>query len=129
MPTPSQLLHDPAQRRLWFRLLLLLAAVVAVAAFTPGDAAPSTGIGDKFDHLLAFGSLAVAAALSQRTGGRAALATSAGLLLFGAFIEIVQTVVPGRHASWADLAADALGIAGGLALAAGLRRCWPARQI
>ncbi len=125
MPTLPQLLHDRAHHAHWRALLLLLLAVVGVAALAPGTGAPSLGAGDKVDHLLAFVSLAVAAALSwPATRGRAALAAF-GLLAYGILIELAQTQVPGRQGDGLDVAVDAAGIVLGLALAQGLRRLWP----
>ncbi|MDO9071728.1 MAG: VanZ family protein [Rubrivivax sp.] len=125
MPPLPQLLHDPTHRTLWRALLLVLLAVVSVAALAPGTEAPSLGIGDKVDHLLAFVSLTVAATMSwPATRGHAALA-GAGLLAYGAFIEVAQTQVPGRYGDVVDVAVDAAGIVAGLALAMGLRSRWP----
>ena len=126
MPRLALLLHDAAWRPLWRRVLWLLAAVAAVAALVPTEAAPSLGLDDKIDHLLAFASLGLAALLAQPAGRRAALAAGAGLQMYGALIEVAQTLVPGRDASWADLGADALGIGVGLLVAVGLRQLWPA---
>ncbi len=125
MPTLPQVLHDPVHRTRWRALLVLMLAVVSFAALTPGQEAPSLGVGDKIDHLLAFMSLAVAATLSwSATRGPATLA-GIGLLAYGAFIEVAQTQVPGRHGDGVDLAVDAAGIVLGLALAQGLRSRWP----
>ena len=50
-----------------------------------------------------------AAAVKVLPGRAALVGVALGLLGYGGFIELVQTQVPGRTASWADLAADALG--------------------
>lgn len=126
MPTLPQLLHAPPLRTRWRALLVLLLAVVSIAALSPGSDAPSLGIGDKIDHLLAFVSLAVAAALSWPATRRHGAAAGIGLLAYGALIEAVQTQVPGRHGDAVDLAVDALGIGLGLALVLGLRSRWRA---
>lgn len=126
MPTPTQLLHAAPLRKGWRALLVALLAIVSVAALAPGAEAPSLGVGDKLDHLLAFVALAVAAALSWPAGRARALAAGVGLLAYGAFIELAQTRVPGRHGDVVDLAVDAAGIALGLAVVHGLRSAWPA---
>jgi VanZ family protein len=126
MQTPSQLLHAQGSRTGWRVLLAVLAAVVGVAALAPGADAPKLGIGDKLDHLLAFVSLATAAALSWPATRRHSTFAGVGALAYGAFIELAQTQVPGRHGDVADLAVDAVGVVLGLSLAHGLRRCWPA---
>ena len=128
MPTLPQLLHASPLRPRWRVLLVLLLAVVSVAALKPGSGAPSLGIGDKVDHLLAFVSLAVAAALSWPATRRHGALAGIGLLAYGALIEIVQTQVPGRQGDVVDLAFDALGIGLGLAVVLGLRSRWRAPQ-
>lgn len=50
------------------------------------------------------------------------------LLAYGGLIEMVQSQIPSRTAAWDDLLADAVGIAGGLLLAALLRRRWPPKR-
>lgn len=127
MPSPPQLLHQARWRPLWRAWLVVLVTVVACAAFTPGTSAPTLGVGDKADHVLAFVALALAGALSCRAGPRPALAVALALLGYGALIEIVQTQVPGRYGEWADLAADSLGTVLGLAAVSALRRRWPAQ--
>ena len=123
MPKLHALLHETRFQRRWRMLLALLAGLAAWFAFTP-DGAPEANFegGDKLNHLLAFGSMAVAGLLSMRAGWRRALAAAAGLLAYGGFIELVQSQLPTRTASWADLLADAVGITLGLAAAAALRR-------
>jgi VanZ family protein len=43
-------------------------------------------------------------------------------IAYGAFIEIVQTQIPSREGDWADLAADMVGVALGLAFVTAVRR-------
>lgn len=126
MPTPAQLLHATALRPRWRTVLALLLAVVGVAALAPGADAPTLGVGDKLDHLLAFVSLAVTAMLAGPATRRHAAGSGVALLAYGALIEVAQTGVPGRHGDLRDLAVDAAGILLGLALLHGLRRRWPA---
>lgn len=124
MPRLDALLHEIRYRPRWRALLVLLATISAVFAFSPGTDAPPafTGV-DKLQHLLAFGSMALAGALGFVSRARVA----AGLLGYGVFIEVVQRWVPGRDASADDVLADAAGIALGLLAEALLRRRWPAR--
>ena len=122
MPTPQQLLHEPRFQPAWRALLALLALLAAVFAFTPGDSAPTLGISDKVDHLMAFGSMAWAGTLAFRPGRRESLRLALALLGYGVFIELVQTQIPGRSCEFGDVVADGLGIVVGLALAASIRR-------
>lgn len=101
--------------RRWRTLHLALVLLVAVAAWTPGSAAPASGLGDKLDHVLAFAALAASAALAW-PGATVRIAVA--LVTYGGLIELVQMLVPGRHASLLDLGADAIGVALGLAAAA-----------
>lgn len=128
MPSLHQLLHDPRFHRHWRVLLLLLALTAAWFAFTPRPPLPEFEGADKVNHLLAFGSMATAASLGWRAGWASRGGVSLGLLGYGGFIEIVQSQIPNRTAAWDDLLADAVGIAGGLLLAALLRRVWPPRN-
>ncbi|MDP2004095.1 MAG: VanZ family protein [Rubrivivax sp.] len=125
MPTLPQILHTPHCRAQWRGLLLALVLVVSFAALSPASHAPTLGASDKLDHLLAFGALGLAAALSLQAGRSRSTAAGAGLLVYGALIEILQTLVPGRHADAMDLAVDAAGIAAGITLAWLLRQRWP----
>ncbi len=126
MPELHALLHDPRWHRHWRGLLLALLIAVTVLALIPDP--PTNGLpqGDKLNHLLAFGTLAAVASLSTREGWRRALTAAIGLLLYGGWIELVQTLLPWRSGEWLDLAADAVGIAIGLTAAALLRRKIPA---
>lgn len=118
------LLHEARWRGPWRLALLAAVLVTAFFAFRPGPGpAPVFTAADKVQHLLAFGCMAFAG----RLGFARQAALAAALLAYGGFIELVQTQVPGRDASWDDLVADALGIAAGLALVAWLRRRTPPR--
>jgi VanZ family protein len=100
--------------RTWRGILLALLAVVSWFAFAPVQFRDGGLPLDKLRHLAAFGVLAWVAVQgwghTRATGWRIGTA----LLAFGVLIELVQAQVPGRHASLADVAADAAGIALGL---------------
>ncbi len=106
----SPRLHRPLP---WRGALALLAAGVAFLALTPHPpAAVDTGW-DKLNHLIAFAVMGFCAQASAIDPRRPAWGWLALALAFGAFVEAAQSLVPGRHAEWADLLADALGIACG----------------
>jgi VanZ family protein len=129
MPNAIELLHHARYRAHWRALLALLCAVAAWFAFTPGRPPPPGFYAlDKLQHLLAFGAMATAGALGLQQGRAAALRVAAGLLAYGAFIEMVQSMLPTRTAAWDDLLADAVGVLGGLLLARLLRQAWPDRS-
>lgn len=105
------------------RLATLAAALaIAVIASIPGPSgAPSLFGWDKLDHLSAFAALALLA----RAGwpGASRWGAAAGLFAYGAGIELLQSsALVNRTASLSDLAANAVGIALGLAAALWLRR-------
>ncbi|MDP1900616.1 MAG: VanZ family protein [Rubrivivax sp.] len=116
------LLHDPGLRPRWRALLALLLVVISWLAFTPQPPTPGFDGADKINHLMAFAALAVVAGLASAPGRFVAWRIGAGLLGYGGFIESVQTLLPPRQGEWADLLADAAGIAAGLAVLALLRR-------
>jgi VanZ family protein len=128
MPDLGELLHAPARRRGWRALLLLTMAGVSWFAFVPDPGGPRFAHADKLNHFLAFGTLAVLAALCTASGLRPAAVALVGLLAYGGFIELVQTQLPTRRGDWTDWLADGVGIVLGLLTAATLRRHFPPRS-
>lgn len=105
------------------RILAALTLALSAAVLYVGGAQP-VAVGlfpapwDKLAHLLTFSVVGMAAGLaSGMRGWRMALCCVGGALLVGGMDEIHQMFLPGRSASWSDLAADA---AGGLLGAAAL---------
>lgn len=97
-----------------YRVLFVLCALaVLVLSLLPPDAPEVTTGWDKANHLLAFGTLA---ALGIRAWPARPWHLALGLTAYGAAIEILQSLTSFRDPSWADLLADVLGIAIGLAL-------------
>ncbi|AKF25938.1 hypothetical protein YH65_03620 [Sulfurovum lithotrophicum] len=91
-----------------------------MAAIVPQEIAPTLGpLSDKWTHFLAFAVLTLLLRLSYRTK---VLSTVAMMLFYGVFIEISQYFTPNRSTEFLDVAADAIGIAIGLLLYAGLER-------
>lgn len=106
-----------------------VAGAVLVGAVVPvdgGSAGPAWFVGlDKWLHALAFAALAVtlAAALADgRTAVRVLALAVGAAVAYGALVETLQAPLATRHASPADLAADAVGaLAGALAWLAARR--------
>lgn len=111
------ILLKPSRRRHWRLTLAVLLGVVSWLAFKPTVALPGLGFEDKLDHFLAFASLALVACLGWSPGRFLFPSVAAAMLSYGLFVELVQSQLPTRSASMADLAADAVGIAAGLWLA------------
>jgi VanZ family protein len=130
MTTPTATTHPlalpfaPSLRRVWAIALAGMVVGIACLSFMPNpNPTLSTGW-DKANHAFGFAALAVAGAMAAaggtawlRHGGMPLL-----LLAFGVFIEAVQFFVPGRSTEFADVVADAIGIAIGLAVVAAWRR-------
>ncbi len=100
---------------------LVLAAVLCALTLSPQVPAVGPPGRDKLYHFIGFGLLALPLCLAYP---RRAWAVIAGVVAFGAAIEVIQPFV-GRGAEWADLLADALGAATAACLAWALHRFWP----
>jgi len=110
------------------RIAAALAFAASAAMLYVGGAQP-VAVGlfpapwDKLAHLLTFAVIGGAAGLAGgMRGWRMAVCCLAGALLIGGMDELHQTFLPGRSASWADLAADAAGGLLGAAVLALLHR-------
>jgi VanZ family protein len=117
----SSLLHDTRWRPAWRALLLVLMCTAAWFAFIPAAASAQPSGLDKVEHFTAFAALGLAAAFTASPGLRHAAQAALGLLVYGGFIELVQTQLPTRQGDWADILADGVGVAAGLAVAAWMR--------
>lgn len=123
------MLHAPAARSWWRRLLPVLMLLVCGFAFSPNAPGLDFEYADKWQHVAAFVALSACAALATAPGLAGSLRAGAWILAFGLLIEAVQRFVPNRSAEWSDVAADALGICIGLTLVALARRWRPARPV
>ncbi|MEO8387062.1 VanZ family protein [Polaromonas sp.] len=106
------------------RILAALSVILAATALYILGAQPiAVGLfpspWDKLAHLLVFGMLGAAVGIASGSHGwRLTLRCVTGAIAVGVMDELHQAFLPGRSASWSDLAADA---AGGLLGAAALR--------
>ncbi|MFN3207753.1 MAG: VanZ family protein [Roseovarius sp.] len=100
-------------------LTVLLALGILAGTLWPAHTPPVPfTLTDKAIHFGAFALLILPMALADP---RRAWRLAPLCILFGGIIELVQPSV-GRGAEWLDLAADALGVAAGLALGHVIRR-------
>ena len=117
----NALFHDTRWQPAWRAVLLLLMCMAAWFAFIPAQVPmQSEGI-DKVEHFLAFAALGLTASFTSNPGLQRLARAGVGLMLYAGFIELVQTQLPTRQGDWADVLADGVGVAAGLALAALLR--------
>ena len=95
---------------LWFMLGGLMLILVAILSLIPS---PDTGVNDKFAHLLIYGILSgwFCSLINRRSH---LLWVAAGLIAYGGFIELLQSLTADRYAEWGDLLANTLGISLGL---------------
>jgi VanZ family protein len=91
---------------------VLAAAIVIIThlAITPQQYPIIRHIYDKANHIAAFYALAFLIDFSF-PATNAAIAKAMGLLGYGILIEVVQSFIPNRMASFLDVAADGMGIA------------------
>ena len=111
----------PSQARSWVVALWIAAIlVVAVGELLPGGSAPldwvdSLGVSDKIEHFTAYFGLAVIPVLGFDT--KRGLAAALSMILLGVLLDVAQKFIPGRTFDLADIAANTVGVFGGLAAA------------
>jgi VanZ family protein len=110
------LLPELRWRRCWALGGVGLLVLIAYMCLVPGDDVPDVQISDKLVHFLMF--LIPAFWIGSTIDRRHLLLAGAGLLIYGALLELAQSWLNwGRAAEWMDFLADAIGVVAGLALA------------
>ena len=100
------------------RRVAFLGCITALAtlAWLPANMMERTALGGQAEHLTAYLGATILMGLAYPSQARLA-AQSILLISYAAILEIGQLVAPGRHASFADFAFSATGVAiGGLCL-------------
>lgn len=98
-------------------LVVLWAAAILVFSVTPDP--PGRGLlPDKFAHLAAYAVLGLLLrwALPASSPGLPAAVTVLAVVAYGAVLEALQGLLPGRQAEWLDLGANTLGAVVGVLL-------------
>lgn len=106
-------------RPLWPAAFWCCALAVLVLALIPEREPPTVEGLDKIDHVMAFVTLALLAALAWPKRWPILLAT---LLAYGWTIEVLQSFTATRTADAEDVAADAAGLVLAWAIVQGIRR-------
>lgn len=90
-------------------------AAVVMGSLLPASRPPGPEGMDKVLHLVAYGGL-TALPVALAIGRRAAILAPGGMLVLGGILEILQGALPvGRSGSLADMVANAMGVAMGMA--------------
>ena len=102
-----------AMNRLWTWLFWGTCIAVAILSLAPGQYLPPVAFTwwDKAQHAVAF---LILAALGLAAYANTPVRLLAGLLAFGALIEVAQWATGWRYGDWQDWVADAVGVAAGL---------------
>lgn len=90
----------------------LLLAVTALT-FVPAMLRPVTGLGHAVEHFTIFLLMGVAFGLGYR---RYVYAIGLALVVCAGALEVLQILIPGRHARLSDFVVDALGACIGIAV-------------
>src|SRR5262245_45678444 len=106
-------------RRLLHALFYAACVLVGVLSLLPSATLPPAAIGDKAEHVIAYAVLALfGCALFERRRTTMIL----GLAAYGAVLELLQSLAPGRSPEIADGVADLIGACLGGGAAIVLRR-------
>ncbi|NBC37455.1 hypothetical protein GTZ99_12940 [Novosphingobium sp. FSY-8] len=112
----------------WLFLLIAAGLFATLMALLPHPPEmPSDRLGDKFNHMGAFATLAVLSRLAFPTAGRWRIVER--LSFFGALIEVFQAIPElHRDCQWSDWVADTLAAGVAVVLAEAALRWWRARR-
>ena len=120
------LLRPLRYRRLWLALGVLMLIGILVVCLVPGVSDPTFAGIDKVEHLLAW--LIVSSWFAALLERRALPMLAGALIALGIGIEFAQEFMAlGRQGDWRDVVANAVGVFGGITLAAWNRESWLAR--
>ncbi len=119
-------MSEAVLRRLWVAAILALVAAIVAGSLAPQQPVGPEHISDKLGHYFAY--FALALAVSGISTPRRLWRHMLACFLLGALLEVAQAVLTEhRSAEWADLAANAAGIATAWLIAAQGRAGWGLR--
>jgi VanZ family protein len=91
--------------RAWGALAWSLAAAIVILTVVPPSFRPVTGLPHALEHFVMFALCGGAFGLAYRLRG---IFEGAALVAFAGAIELLQLIVPGRHARLSDFVVDAI---------------------
>jgi len=97
----------------------LLVTAIVVLSLVPPKLRPESGVGHNYEHAIIFFVTGIAAAIGYRVDIR--LLCSAAIVFCGG-LELLQNIVPGRHARMSDFIVDSGAAILGLLLVSFLGR-------
>jgi VanZ family protein len=119
-------LSEAVLRRIWIAMIAVLVAAIVAGSLTPQQSISVEKISDKLGHYLAY--LTLALAVSGISTPKRLWQAMLGCFLLGALLELAQAALTAhRNAEWADLAANAAGIATAWLISAQGRAGWVLR--
>jgi len=95
----------------------LLILLITVLSLVPPGLRPETPVPHDLEHAAIFAAAGFAFGIGYYSRLKG---VAAGLIVFTAAIELVQMVVPGRHARFEDFVVDALAMVAAVALGAAI---------
>ena len=98
--------------KLAFGSAVIVAVVIAVLSLEPSGGRPSLNLNDKLHHFIAYAVFSFLAVLGRHQRG--ILAVVLFVSAYGVLMEGLQGILPfNRSASWLDIIANLIGVAGG----------------
>jgi len=91
--------------KVWGALAWSLAAAIVILTVVPPSFRPVSGLPHAFEHFAMFALCGGAFGLGYRFG---VLLQGIALIAFAGAIELLQLIVPGRHARLSDFVVDAI---------------------
>lgn len=95
-------------------------AAILILSLVPPSLRPVTGAPHSVEHLAIFALCGLAFGLGYRLAG---LVTGLALVIFSGAVELLQLMVPGRHARVSDFVVDAVAICVGLIIGRLAAKC------
>jgi VanZ family protein len=114
-PAAGETCYPDSVKTIFKIIAWLPAAAVTFATLGPARLRPHSNLGQDGEHTLAFILIGLAFGFAY-TGNR--LRTAAVAVILSGVLELLQLVVPGRHARLEDFIVDALEACAGLIIAA-----------